>query len=165
MTFRIGVDHHSPHELLIIMQHIVSDANLTEAIEWLPLPENTAQDRMITGEIDCTSDFWVNTQQRLHANLTFTYPLMPVELVFVIPDPERHWWPSAPLAVFRVFSIQFWSMIMLILATFVASIQLMNTFTKWMRFVIDYVKLVFTCYSLNFLTVETAVDLSLMINN
>lgn len=120
----------SPSQLL---QFIARNANLR--IDWISytnISNTTRFDQILAGNIDTSSDFWVNTQHRLDMNLTFSYPLTDLHLVFSIPEPITSWTSDA-LAVFRVFSNQLWMVMVIVMSIFVSRIMLTNTVTTWMR--------------------------------
>lgn len=115
----------------LILQKIVREANLT--VDWISSQSESRFDQVLNGTVDTTTGLWVNTQQRLNANLTFSYPLMNFELVFLIPDPPANWSLSVPLAIFRVFSRQLWVVMIVMMSIFLTSIALTNMFTNWLR--------------------------------
>lgn len=123
---------YQPAEITILKQ-IARDANLT--INWIHNINGLGYKHILNGSVDVTSGLWVNTEERRNENLTFSYPLRQVELAFIIPDPKSNW-SSAPLAVFRVFNMKLWMLMMLMASVFVTSIWFINTFKKWMRLAI-----------------------------
>lgn len=115
-----------------ILEHIVNDLNLT--IDWFPLDQNHSYlYHLIHDQIDCFVQMRSKIQRRLDLNLTFSYPMLPVGMTSIIPDPDAPLYWTSLLAIFRLFSLRLWVLMALVFMVFVGSMLLANSIKLWFR--------------------------------